>query len=480
MKEQAKTKISSLMSKIERFVESDWFIVFNAVFVLLGWCLDIWSPMLCVLVALNVLPLFFFRSTRHLIGLVMMFMQIVSTNRHSLESYFGLFALIPVALFGLIVNVVRFKPSFKMMRKRKIRGFHLCLLLLVIPFAFGGVGSETENVLALLGSLALIVVVGLAYTFFFATNVNREDKSTLMDYIVKVLAMMGLITAIECLVVIAQFDGSIKDVIIYVTQNRLLDIGWAGPNNIGIVLAMTIPATLYLCIKKNYATPLFVAFAFLQLALVFITASRGSILCAGAMLIPAILYVMVKTKNKLLFGGSVTLLVVAIVLLFVQNGDLLQVFLSRFINSGLDSNGRTDGLFLQAIDLFKQHPIFGVGWDYNLGGLTTDNYTPYWFHSTALQILANMGVVGVLFFVPFYFFRYTIFLRQAKTSASACALLAATLVFEAYGMMDVLYFAPTFFIMMVFMTMVAEISLPERMTKMERYSLTLNEFEYQK
>ncbi len=47
-------------------------------------------------------------------------------------------------------------------------------------------------------------------------------------------------------------------------------------------------------------------------------------------------------------------------------------------------------------------------------------------------------------------------------------------------MMDTLYFGPTFFILMVIMTLVVEINLPERMSKMDRYSLSINPFDYKK
>ncbi len=461
-----------LGNAIDKFVQSDLMIVFNALFIILGWCFDIWVPMLAVVIALNILPLFFFKSTKHLLSILILFMLAIRTNRHALGDYVYMLALVPVLFVGILVNLIRFKRSFKSMRPRKIRGFHVSLLALVIPFALGGVGSQTENVWAILIALAFIVLVGLGYSFMWVTNVDDENKQNLMDYVIKNLAMMGVITAIQCLIVLSKVDGSLQEIITFITSNRsYFDVGWAGPNNIGITLAMCVPATLYLCVKKNYLTPLFVLIAVCEFALIFLTGSRGSVLVALATIVPILLYVIVKSENKLLFGVSVSAAIIGVAVIILSKSYIIDAITSRFANLGLSSNGRFDGLFVEAIDNFKQHPFFGVGWDYRLGGLTSDNYSPYWFHSTALQILANMGVVGIVAFLPFYFFRYTTFLRLMKKSVPACALFASTLIFEAYGMMDTLYFSPTFFIIMVIMTFACEINLPERFTKKERLEM---------
>ncbi len=465
-----------LGNAIDKFVQSDLMIVFNALFILLGWCFDIWVPMLTVILALNILPLFFFKSTKHLLSILMLFMLIISTNRHALGDYVYMLALVPVLFLGIIVNLIRFKRSFKSLRPRKIKGFHVSLLALIIPFALGGIGSDTENVWAILIALAFIVLVGLGYTFMWVTNIDNEDKQGLMDYVVKNLAMMGVITAIQCFIVLSKVDGNMQEIITFITSNRsYFDVGWAGPNNIGITLAMCVPATLYLCIKKNLFTPILVLIAIVEFTLIFLTGSRGSVLVALATIIPIFLYVIVKSENKFLFGASVSVAIVVVAIIILSKNYILEAITSRFASLGLSSNGRFDVLFVEAIDNFKQHPFFGVGWDYRLGGLTSDNYSPYWFHSTALQILANMGVVGIIAFVPFYFFRYTTFLRLMKKSAAACALFVSTLIFEAYGMMDTLYFSPTFFIIMVIMTFACEINLPERFTKKEKLDMRREE-----
>lgn len=459
MTEGAKNKIKKLVDAINRFVQSDWFLILNGIIVLIGWGCKIWVPMLCVLFAISIVPLFLGKGTKHLLGTLMTFTLIISTNRHSLNDFAWLLALIPVLLVGIIFNLIRFRRSTAALHPTKIKGFHLSLIALVIPFALAGVGSATENVYAILAALGLVVVVALCYTFFVVTNYDDENKKDLIEYVVKTLAIMGVIISIQMTVLFVNM-GSFDKVIEACCTKQGIEIGWAGPNNIGPILAMCIPATLYLCIRKNKFTPVFATLAIIEYMFIICTGSRGSILVVTATLVPMLLYVMSKTENKILFGATISIIALVLLVLAAFYGDKVAPIITTLLNKGLASAGRTDGLYPEAIGLFKQHPIFGVGWDYKLGGLTSDNYTPYYFHSTALQILATMGICGVIAFVFFFFFRYRNFLVLRKNPA-VLALMISTLCFDAYGMVDTCFFSPTFLIMTLVMTLAVEVNLPE-------------------
>lgn len=172
------------------------------------------------------------------------------------------------------------------------------------------------------------------------------------------------------------------------------------------------------------------------------------------------LYVMAKSENKVLFGVTLSVLFAAIIFVCAYYGEYVSKILTTILNKGLDSSGRVEMLYPEAIEVFKKWPIFGSGWDYHLGGMAHNNYTPYWYHSTALQILATMGITGVIGFAFFYYFRYRTFLASRKNPA-AIMLLCGTVLFDAYGMIDTNFFGPTFFIMLLIMTFAVEIDLPE-------------------
>ncbi|MBQ3754713.1 MAG: O-antigen ligase family protein, partial [Clostridia bacterium] len=146
--------------------------------------------------------------------------------------------------------------------------------------------------------------------------------------------------------------------------------------------------------------------------------------------------------------------------LVVYFGDHVSEVLSTMLDKGFDSSGRTELLYPVAIDTFKQHPIFGAGWDFKLGEIDGNSYSPYWHHSTALQILADMGIVGAIAFVFFYFHRYRTFFVLRKRP-EAIMLFLALFLFDAYAMIDTAFFSPTFFIMLLIISLAVEVDLPD-------------------
>lgn len=444
--------------QINRFIESDYFILLNALIVLIGWAFEIWMPMLCVMIILSVLPLFFFKDTQHLLSTLLMFTLIISTNRHNLSGYSWMLVLVALLFVAIAFSLIRFRRDFRPLVPTRIKGFHCSLIALIIPFALAGAGSPTDSVYGILAALALIIVYALGYSFFVVTNQDRQDKEKLIEYVIKTLFVMGGIMCVQMIIFFANAGG--VDNFINICVNKAVDIGWAGPNNVAPTLAMSIPATLYLCIRKNKATPILVAFAMLEYFFIICTGCRGAILLTTLSILPMLLYVVVKSENKLLFGGSLTVIIAIAVVLIAFYGDKVSVVITATLNKGLESLGRTDGLYPEAIEVFKRWPIFGSGWDYKLGGLTSDKYTPYFYHSTVLQIMATMGICGMIAFVFFYFFRYRTFFELRKNPA-VLALLMSTLFFDGYGMVDTGFFGPTFFVMLLVITFVVEINLPE-------------------
>lgn len=77
-----KEKFQKTLNVINRFIQSDYFILFAAVMILIGWCFDVWAPMLAVLALVAILPLFFGKGTKQVLCVAMMFTLIIRSNRH--------------------------------------------------------------------------------------------------------------------------------------------------------------------------------------------------------------------------------------------------------------------------------------------------------------------------------------------------------------------------------------------------------------
>ena len=459
MKEETKRKLNIVGDKINGFIESDWWIALNVVLVFIGWISGGWVYVVSILALLNVLPLFFFKQTKHLLVFLFSFTFAISDNRHHLESYSWMLVFVLLMFVAMIFSLVRFKRDFSPLHPKRTKGFHAALVALAIPFALAGATRPAESPLARVIVLAIVVLIGLGYTFFVVTIDDEREKKGLAEYVVKLLFCLGVAISLQAIYYyVANFStwAELKTAI----MDKDIRLGWAGPNNVAPTLSMAIPATLYLAIKRNKLTPLFVLITFVEYALIICTGCRGAILFTTIAMPIMILYVMGNTENKVLFASSVCALFIVAVILIGVFGEQIADIVTRIIGRGFDSSGRTEELYPIAFDLFKKYPIFGAGWDYDLGGLANDNYTPYWYHSTALQIIADMGIVGTIGFAFFYFHRYRTFFVLRK-KPEVLALFMSLALFDAYGMIDTNFFGPTFFIMLTIISFAADASLPD-------------------
>lgn len=440
------------------FLRSDAFIAFNAVVVLLGWCFDVWQILLPILCAVNFLPLFFSKDTKHLLCIFMFFSLMISTNRHELSAYAPMLVIVIVLIVGMAVNAAIFKRNFKLLAPSKVKTFHASLYGIILPIAFAGVTVKATSALARIAVLALFLAFAVGYSFMWMTSKEDEDRSAYAEYLLKVLVAMGLVIMIQCVVYFAKLGS--KEAIVEAIKLKTIMLGWAGPNNVAPTLSICIPATLYFIIRKNKFTPVFTLVAMLEYLLLFATGSRGAILFSTLAMPAMILYVMAKTSNKASFAISLTVIFAIGTILIAYYGRAVVDILSAMLNKGLSSSGRTEWLYPEAFDVFKRFPVFGSGWDFRLGEMAEDGYSPYWYHSTLLQVLATMGVVGILAFLCFYIARYRTFLTLRRNS-QAMALFMGTLLFDAYGMIDTNFFGPSFFLMLTCMTFVTELLLPD-------------------
>ena len=92
--------------------------------------------------------------------------------------------------------------------------------------------------------------------------------------------------------------------------------------------------------------------------------------------------------------------------------------------------------------MFIKHPIVGAGMGYS--GVNYDMVVIgfYWFHSTFFQIIASMGIVGLIGYLYFYIVRYKIIIKSARSGIFGVFALLALIGFELYSMIDTGTFIP--------------------------------------
>jgi len=442
-----------------KFSASDYFIFAVSALILIGWASGLWAYFLCVVAFFCILPLFTGSSNKSLITFLMQFTFIISHQRHNLNAYWWLLFLIVPLVGGVVFQTLRYRKDFawRLLKPKNFKGQNFFLLLFSVPFLLGGITIRHTKPIVVLLAFCLILLIGLVYTYFLISNYDRQDKKAFPTYMLKNLLAIGLIVSLQMIIFYAKIGSA--DGIIQTIKLKTHELGWGGPNNIGLIFAFVIPATFYYCVKSKW-NPLFVVFGAIEFVLLVSTGSRGATFVVLFALPVLILYVMAVTPYKKSFGITLCLTFFVGAFLLILKADTIVNMLADRLSLGFSGNGRLEFEYPAAWEAFKTYPIFGGGWDYMMGTIIKDGYTPLWFHSSVLQVMAMMGLFGLIIFGIWCFHRYRNFylLRQDKR---VVFLALSTVLFGAYGLIDTGFFSPTFFIMMLALELSVELNLPE-------------------
>lgn len=168
------------------------------------------------------------------------------------------------------------------------------------------------------------------------------------------------------------------------------------PNFIGIPFVAALVLLLSNILNGTKRLLSLVGCTILLVAAVY-TASRGTILTLVIICALEIIYFFGKRNNvsflnKLLIIALIT--VVGVFLLRYVSGNLSEQW-SRISSISIETdNGRLE-LWQRAIDVWQEHPIFGIGY----GGMYRDYGKAT--HNTYLQLLSETGLVGSVLFIWF-------------------------------------------------------------------------------
>lgn len=213
--------------------------------------------------------------------------------------------------------------------------------------------------------------------------------------------------------------------------------GWGNYNNMGAVMAMTIPLAFYLaCIRRHGVLYHLCALIFLFGTL--LTCSRGAILAAVAVYMLSFALVVYKdlhTKSGVL-AHVITMLAITVLLLLFHD-ELYRLF-QELLEKGFASPDRYK-IYEEGIKQFQKFPIFGgsfypidyMPFDFSEIEAFSSFFPPRW-HNTVVQLLASCGIVGMAAYLYHRVETTRLFLRKrtvAKTiiGLSILALLGSSL-----------------------------------------------------
>jgi len=245
----------------------------------------------------------------------------------------------------------------------------------------------------------------LMFFTVFVSVIKKEDVKVVFQSMI----CSGVVVAIISLVYL--FLG------IFNYQGRLQGI-FDSPN----YLAMYLAIPLILCVARRRA--LYLVSCILFLVALFFTKSFGvllGILVAGGFWL--VIYLYNRNKKKLLLGVvfAVFALITIIGLMKIRSIEGLRSFDARFV------------IWEQAIDVFLQHPLTGIG-----PGTFEDYFPPYpkWGvpqpHNIFLAFLIQTGLIGFIGFLLILIWFY-------KNNAKNLALLCLMTYILVHGLVDTTY-----------------------------------------
>ena len=309
-------------------------------------------------------------------------------------------------------------------------------LAVSVALLLGGVGVVSGEVyLGALGNALGLGIAGFA-VYVIARNFISEDKSVdRITYFAKFLAFIGFVVALQLIVVIARsgVDPTKWAKVVW-------HVGWGNRNNISTYLLFTAPMCLYLSTKYRYGV-VYLLMGALQYVCLVLTFSRGGILFGFIALVFGIAFVIFKAKNRknqLIFLGSVLGVMLVVYLVMMKD---INAAINSLLSRGTGLSGRDD-LYAEAWDLFKLHPFQGNGLGFEgTYGNFGDAIKMYWFHSTLFQVLACMGIIGILAYGYSYVIKGIVLCKNWR-NAFNLFVVVVFIGFEGYSMMDTGTFIP--------------------------------------
>lgn len=192
-------------------------------------------------------------------------------------------------------------------------------------------------------------------------------------------------------------SGQLDDVDTAVKSGRYTIEG-LNPNDLGLMLALSLPMTMYLLLRKR-RSPAVVIVCWIQFGLalltVVLTGSRGALLatCAAMLMFPAVMRQLPRAQK--IAAGAICGGAAALGAYLVPPDTWL-----RFSNLGRDLTEGTmthrTQIWVASLQTFREHPFFGVGSGAHPAAVVKLIARPLVAHNTFISVLVELGVTGEL------------------------------------------------------------------------------------
>ena len=388
------------------------------------------------------------------------------------------FAICLALMLGVIVYRILSSGVLKEIALQKglffwgIIGIDVALLL-------NGLFSAHWNPINLLYALLIGSGLTLFYCIFLILLSRSEDT---VAYACKTLVCAGLTVAAQIGIRTVQLilDGT-PNVFVggHIILNRgLLSLGWGVPTIMGAVIALAIPAALYLARARRF--PVLSCFCALTLlAVIFVINTRSALLFGGLAFAVGMVICCFKNKNKVANRAfalsAVGVCVVGIVgfmlvvdepmKIFEKICDMIRLdFLAEEGDSFTDVFGDRASIWLGGLRDFISAPLFGVGFSVgrDMAGVNSINPNIFdiMYHNILIEFLGSMGLVGIIAFL--YHLKHGVELTFRKFDWNRILVLLIPTLILCMSLLDNFFFYPNFAIVYGVFLACSELMLEEK------------------
>ncbi|MDE6276256.1 MAG: O-antigen ligase family protein [Clostridia bacterium] len=430
-------------SFVSKFVYTDFYLALVSIVVFVGWITKCAPLGITGLVVLSCLALLGSDDILPLTINIFSGVLLIYSDKFSDYTY-----LWPLAIpFGMCFIFFLIKNRG---RKFKLGKMFFPLVAVAYALLLGGVGSTIkQDFMRVLPDFFMLGVGVPAVYLLYSNYLKRDDERDIPLYFSKSLMYLGLIICFQLITVIAQSKVPVHD-----WQSAVWEVGWADRNDVATYLIFTAGMTMYLSTRYRQGW-IHLALGIFQYVCLVLTFSRGGIIFGIISGVAALIFTIIKAPNKRLHFFYIGIVVLGMLIIYLCLMKDINTMLSALLSRGFGTSGRSN-LYKEAWELFKSHPLFGVGKGYYGPFTHTSAIGVYWFHSTFFQIIASMGAMGIIAYVYFYVTRLKILFKNIKNSFNLFCL-AVFIGFEGYSLINTgTFVAYPFMALVLTMTLLLE------------------------
>jgi len=363
--------------------------------------------------------------------------------------YYSLAIVIPAIIARIILTPTKLKKGY----------FFLPTLAVAIAITVGGIGFLTVREYFSMPVMYYTIGLGFGMLFvysFLEGGVPARCTRNQIDFFAKIMVCAGIM-------------GIIMIASTYIRHYQLIETSFGRfnsyfqwGNNLSNNLLLTMPMTFYLASRSKRPLLLF-ALAILQYFALVLSLSRGGMIFSAIGLVGGMAFCLYYAK------GHRAKLVVTFLLFFgVFLGMLIPHYNTIVKQLHISGDESRVHMYKLAVTLFKKYPLVGTGLAYN----PKMYYSPkpmciYWYHSTLFQIIGSLGLVGIIAYLTQAAYRARALLAT-KSKFNAFAMLSI-LGFAAYSMVNVGYFTPLPFVVVVSMLFIM-VDRNNKLIKRDRFA----------